>query len=142
MEDSRFLLKNAVSWDVTPVALVRTDVSEELIPSIIRMTRIGGLRGLLAVTSNIVVLRSVLQLLFTANVATNSPIFVTLIMKAKCSSETLLLTRATRRNIPEGDILYSLDFHHDDECSAFSENFIQLILNYNFQINFYNFRVR
>jgi hypothetical protein len=48
---------NAVFWDVTPVALVRTDVSEERIASIIRMTRIGELRTTLAVTSN----RSTLQ---------------------------------------------------------------------------------
>jgi hypothetical protein len=33
------------------VALVRTDVSEELSPSVIRVTRIGEL-GMLAVTSN------------------------------------------------------------------------------------------
>jgi hypothetical protein len=44
-------MKNAVFWNVTPVALVRTDVSEELIASIIRMTRIGKLVTL-AVTSN------------------------------------------------------------------------------------------
>jgi DNA-binding TFAR19-related protein (PDSD5 family) len=34
------------------VALVRTDVSEELNASIIRVTRIGELRTTLAVTSN------------------------------------------------------------------------------------------
>jgi hypothetical protein len=34
------------------VALVRTDVSEESIASIIRVTRIGVLRTALAVTSN------------------------------------------------------------------------------------------
>jgi hypothetical protein len=34
------------------VALVRTDVSEELSASFIRMTRIGELRTMLAVTSN------------------------------------------------------------------------------------------
>jgi hypothetical protein len=34
------------------VALVRTDVSEELIPSFIRMTRIGELGTTLAVTVN------------------------------------------------------------------------------------------
>jgi hypothetical protein len=34
------------------VALVRTDVSEELIPSFIRVTRIGELGTALAVTSN------------------------------------------------------------------------------------------
>jgi hypothetical protein len=35
-----------------PVALVRTDVSEESIASIIRVTRIGELGTTLAVTSN------------------------------------------------------------------------------------------
>jgi hypothetical protein len=45
-------MKNAVFWDVTPLALVRTDVSEERIASIIRVTRIGELGTTLAVTSN------------------------------------------------------------------------------------------
>jgi hypothetical protein len=36
-------MKNAIFWDVSRVALVRTDASEERIPSIIRLTRIGGL---------------------------------------------------------------------------------------------------
>jgi hypothetical protein len=44
-------MKNAVFWDVTPVTLVRTDVSEEPSASFIRITRIGEL-GTLAVTSN------------------------------------------------------------------------------------------
>jgi hypothetical protein len=34
-------MKNGVFWDVTRVALVRTDVSEELSASFIRVTRIG-----------------------------------------------------------------------------------------------------
>jgi hypothetical protein len=42
------------------VALVRTEVSEELSASIIRVTRIGEL-GMLAVTSNRRTLRSVLR---------------------------------------------------------------------------------
>jgi hypothetical protein len=45
-------MKNGVFWDVTPVALVRTDVSEELSVSFIRVTRIGELGTTLAVTSN------------------------------------------------------------------------------------------
>jgi hypothetical protein len=71
-------------------ALVRTDISEELSASIIKVTRIGELGTTLAVTSN----RCTLQrLLVTANVH-SSPILVTLMMEALNSSETSLLTRA------------------------------------------------
>jgi hypothetical protein len=59
------------------VALVRTDVSEELSASIIRMTRVS------------------------------SPILVTLMMEALSSSEASVLTRTTRRNVPEDRILHS-----------------------------------
>jgi hypothetical protein len=61
------------------VALVRTDVSEELSASFIRVTRIGALGTTLAVTSNrrLVFLRSVRWLLVTASVVPSSPILVT-----------------------------------------------------------------
>jgi hypothetical protein len=46
-------------------------------------------------------LHSVRLLLFTANIVHSSPILFTLMMEALRSSETLVLTIATRRNIPE-----------------------------------------
>jgi hypothetical protein len=63
------------------VALVRTDVSEELSATFITVTRIGELGTTLLVTSNrltlLVFLRSGLRLLVTASVVPSSPILVT-----------------------------------------------------------------
>jgi hypothetical protein len=92
------------------VALVRTDISEEHITSIISVTRIGEL-GPLAATSN----RSVLQrnALTCDSISSQralvasycSSFLVTLMMEMICSSKTFVLTRATQHNIPEDDIL-------------------------------------
>jgi hypothetical protein len=46
-------MKNVVFWDVTPCDSCKTDVSEELSGSIIRVTGISELGTMLAVTSSI-----------------------------------------------------------------------------------------
>jgi hypothetical protein len=72
------------------VALVRTDVSEERITFVIRAF-----------------LLSLVRLLVSANVCPGSPTLVILMMKAIRTSETSVITRATRRNILEDCIRHS-----------------------------------
>jgi hypothetical protein len=57
-------------------------------------------------SNSIVFLRSVCQLLVTANIVPSSPILVTLMMQVLRPSETSVLTRATWRYIPDDGILH------------------------------------
>jgi hypothetical protein len=85
--------------------LVRTNVSEEFIVSIIRVERICELGTTLTVTSN---RSSVIHLQVTASNFTNSLILVTQMMEVIGSSEMLAVTRALRRRIQEDGILLEL----------------------------------
>jgi hypothetical protein len=89
------------------VALVRTDVSEEHIASIIRVKRISELGTTLV----------------TANIVHSSLIHYSLMMQVKHTSEMLILTRATWRHIQEDSILHS----HGHENLKF-----YMFFNYNF----------
>jgi hypothetical protein len=86
------------------VAFVRTDVSVERIASIIRVERISELG-------------TVLQLLVTVNVVPSSLIISTVMMETTRSSETSVLTRVTRRHIPEdGTLQYTSHSENNTEC--------------------------
>jgi hypothetical protein len=84
------------------VALVRTDVSEELSASFIRVPRIGELGTTLAVTN------SVRRLLVTASVVPSSPILVTLMKEALRGSKMLRIPHCLDSRIRDVGKIVSL----------------------------------
>jgi hypothetical protein len=82
------------------VALVRTDVSEERITFIVRVTEIC------------------VMLTVTANVVPSPTIRVSLMMEAIKSSETSVPIRTTLRNIPGDGILHSHRHENLKSCTV------------------------
>jgi hypothetical protein len=98
-------MKNGVFWVVTPCGSCKNRRFGGTWRLFIRVTKIGELATYAAKKYQVVFLRSLRRFLVAACVVPSSPIFVTLMEEAPGSSETSILTRATRRNNPEDTIL-------------------------------------
>jgi hypothetical protein len=116
-------MQSSVKW--RHVTLVRTDVSEKHITPITRMKGFSEVGTTVVVTSywNKLLRNTVLHLLVTANILPTSQILFTIMMEAVRSSETPFYGSATRRHIPENDILhniFSFNWHVHESSSSFT----------------------
>jgi hypothetical protein len=66
-------------------------------------------------------------LLVAACVVPSSPIFVTLMKEAPGSSDTSVLTRATRRNNPEDTIL-QYQIYYGTKTAIFPAHFVDILM--------------
>jgi hypothetical protein len=91
-------MKSSVFWDVTPC----DSCKNRRFWGTYRLHHQGGMNQRARSNDS-----SVSQLLVTVSIVPSSPILVTLMIEAPCSSKTSVLIRTTSSNIPEDGILHS-----------------------------------
>jgi hypothetical protein len=98
------IMKNGVVWNVTPCGFCKNRHFGEKY----RLHHQSGKNWYARKNvSNNQQLKHCLQLLGIANIVPSALIFHSVKVEARCSSETSVLTSATRRHIPEYGILHS-----------------------------------
>jgi hypothetical protein len=97
-------MRNAIYWMWHRVRLVRGEVSEENVASIFRVERISELIAMLVLTNR-------LNLVLIADIVPASLILSTRTVQVTPSFESSVLTRHTRRHIPEEGIHHQNKLH-------------------------------